>query len=531
MYIETVQNNGNIYLRLVQSARVKNKAGLLVSSKKVLLNIGPLSRFDDGQPDYLERLRKSFRAGNPLIPSLLPYCDGKNIKETYRFSIPEGSKDCYGHPKLFCHVLLERILEELGINTFFSSYKGFSKMEYDVYGFAKLILFGRLLNPASKCATVRQNQDYSEPILKDFNPDNVYDTLSFIAANREKIIRRINTNLVKKAGRSPDVIYYDVTNFFFETEEPDDDILDDDGNVLAKGLRQMGVCKEERHQPIVQMGLFMDDDGIPIAVESFPGNTLDQLTLRPAMKKTIDQLEFSRFILIADRGVCNYANIMHLLDAGNGYIVSKSLLKSSQKEREWAYDDDGYTVVSPNFKYKSRIVKKTVQDEKGNNRHIEEKVVVYWDRKFEERSIRENRDFLEFLKKLEESPNSFRITATQNKSLKKFMKKDYVNTKTGEVIDSSSIKGFIDFDKVVNYRKSLGYYQIVTSELTMDPRTVIDKYHGLTQIENQFRMMKGPLETRPIYVRTREHIDAHLLLCMIALVMLTFVTRIQDVLL
>jgi len=530
MFIECIKNNGVPYLRLVQGVRVTNKDGYKVTSKKVIFSIGPLSRFDDGQPDYVDRLKKSFKAGTPLISSLLPYCTGDNKPaETYRFSINEGSPDCFGHPKLFCHILLERILEELGISAFFSSYKGFTKLEYDVYGFAKLLIFGRLLNPASKCATVRQNNDYYEAILDDFNPDNVYDTLSFIAENKDKIIRRMNTNLVKKAGRSPDVIYYDVTNFYYEIGNPDEDILDEDGNILEKGKRKLGVCKEERKLPIVQMGLFMDDDGIPIAIESFPGNTLDHLTLRPAMKNSIDNLEFSRFILIADRGICNYMNLLHLLDAGNGYIVSKSLLKSTKKEQEWTYNDEGYTVVSPDFKYKSRILKRKVKDENGNEREIEEKVVVYWSRKFEARSIQENKNFLDFLKKLEESPSNFRITALQSKALRKFMKKEYVNTRTGEIVNSADMKGYIDFDKVAEYRKSMGYYQIVSSELKLEAQEIIDKYHGLTQIEDQFRVMKGDLETRPIYVRTPEHIDAHLLICMIALVMMRIIQkRIRD---
>ena len=529
MYVESFINNGKPYLRLVQSVRITKPDGKKVPQKQVVYNIGPFDRFDDGQPGYVDRLKKSFKAGTPMIPALLPFCDEKRPSETYHFSIREGSPDCFGHPKLYCHLLLERILEELGLQNFFSSYKGFTKIEYDVYGFAKLLIFGRLLSPASKAATIRQNEDYYEPILKDFNPDNVYDTLSFIAENKDKIIRRMNTNLVKKAGRSPNVIYYDVTNFFFETEDQDEDVLDEEGIVLEKGLRKFGVCKEERRQPIVQMGLFMDDDGIPIAIESFPGNTLDHLTLRPAMKKTIDSLEFSRFILIADRGICSYMNLLHLLDAGNGYIVSKSLLKSTKKEQEWAYSNDGYVIVSPDFKYKSRIAKRTVKDENGNPRKIEEQVVIYWSRKFEERSMSENRRFLDFLEKLEKSPSDFRITALQSKALRKFMKKEYVNKKTGEAINSSDIRGFIDFDKVKEYKNSMGYYQIVTSELTMDPRTVIDKYHGLTQIEDQFRVMKGDLETRPVFVRTPEHVNAHLLICMISLVIIRIIQkRIRD---
>ena len=525
MFIESFKNNGKPYLRLVHAVRTTNKNGDKVSSKKTILNIGPVDRFDDGQPDYVDRLKKSFKAGNPLIPALLPYCSEERPVQSYKFTINEGSPDCFGHPRLFSNILLERIIEELGLRNLFSSYKGFTKINFDVYGFAKLLIFGRLLNPASKAATVRQNDDYYEPILSDHNPDNVYDTLSFIAGNKDRIIRRMNTSLVKKTGRSPEIIYYDVTNFYFEIDDPDPDILDDDGNVIEKGQRKMGVCKEERKLPIVQMGLFMDDDGIPISIETFPGNTLDQLTLRPALKKNIDGLDFSRFIMIADRGICNYMNMLHLLDSGNGYIVSKSLLKSSKAEQEWTYDDNGYTSVSADFKYKSRIMKRHVKDENGNSRTLEEKVIVYWSRRFEQRSIKENKKFLDFLEKLEEAPANFRITSLQAKSLRKFLKKEYVNTKTGEMMASSDIRAFIDFDKVKEYRKSLGYYQIITSELTMDDREVIDKYHGLTQIEDQFRVMKSTLETRPVYVRTPEHVDAHLLICLISLIITRIIQK------
>lgn len=525
MFVECFINNAKPYLRLVQSVRVTKDDGRKISQKQVVYNIGPLDRFDDGQPDYVDRLKKSFKAGSPLIPALLPYCETQLPAEKYRFVINEGSPDCFGHPKLFSHVLLERILEELGLNTLFSSYKAFTRLQYDVYGFAKLLIFGRLLNPTSKCATVRQNEDYFTPILKEYNPDNVYDTLDFIAANKDRIIRRMNTNLVKKAKRSPEVVFYDVTNFYFEIEHPDEDELDDEGNILIRGRRKMGVCKEERKLPIVQMGLFMDDSGIPIAIESFPGNTLDHLTLRPALKKNIDNLDFSRFIMIADRGICQYNNLLYILDAGNGYIVSKSLLKSTHEEQEWTYMDDGYIQVSPDFKYKSRIKKRTVKDEKGRSRTIEEQVVVYWSRKYQARCEYENKQFLDFLDKLERNPENFRITALEAKSLRKFFKAQYIHQDTGEVFDASKIKPLIDFDKVREYRKNMGYYQIVTSELTMPAQEVIDKYHGLTQIEDQFRVMKGDLSTRPIFVRTPEHVNAHLLICLIALIMLRIIQK------
>ena len=525
VFIDVITSNGKPYLRLANSVRVANAEGKKVSQKKVVLNIGPMDRFDDGYPDYIGRLRKSFKAGRPLISFLEPYCAKHAPLEKYSFEFREGDPACIGHPKLFSHMLIERIMEELGLMNFFSAYKGFTKIQYDVYAFAKLMIFGRVLNPASKLATLRQNNDYYSPILEaGHNPDNIYDTLDFIADNHGKIIRRMNTNLVKKAKRNPEFVFYDVTNFYYETEDPDDDELGGDGAVLVAGLRKMGVSKEKRKKPIVQMGLFMDDSGIPIAIETFPGNTLDHQTLKPALSKNIDSLDYSRFILISDRGVCtNYHNLLLVIDSGNGYIMAKSLLKSTGKERQWAYSEDGYIVQSPDFKHKSRIMRRTIEDENGGKREITEKVVVYWSRKYADRAIKEGKSFLEFLDKFLEAPANFPITATQAKSLRKFLDKKLVNEKTGEVLNSSELKALIDFNKVNSYKKSFGFYQLVTSELAMPDKDVIDKYHELSQIENQFRIMKGDLNTRPLFVRSPDHVKAHLLICMIALTVMRII--------
>ena len=525
MFIDLSKNNGKDYLRLAESNRVLNDKGHKVARKNVILNIGPLDKFDDGKPDYIKRLRKSFKAGEPLIDSLKPYCTKCTPLEQYSFTYTEGDTACIGNPKIFSNMLIERILEELGLMAFFSSYKNFTKIQYNVYSFAKLMVFGRILNPASKRATVRQNDDYYNSVLdKDHNPDNIYDTLDFIYDNHGKIIRRMNTNLVKKAKRNPEVIFYDVTNFYFETENPDDDEVGEDGTILTRGLRKKGVSKENQKKPIVQAGLFMDDKGIPIAVECFPGNTLDHQTFKTALSKNIDDLDYSRFILIADRGICcNYHNILQVVDGGNGYIMAKGLLKSTGKERQWAYDDEGYTVQSPDFKYKSRIMRRTIKDENGESREITEKIVVYWSKNFADRGIKENKSFLEFLDKFMDSPTSFPINATQAKSLRKFIDKKLLNKKTGEVIDSSEFKALIDKNKVDAYKKAFGYYQLITSELTMPDKEVIEKYHGLNQIENQFRIMKGDLNTRPLFVWTPEHIKAHLLVCMIALTVMRII--------
>ena len=215
----------------------------------------------------------------------------------------------------------------------------------------------------------------------------------------------------------------------------------------------------------------------------------------------------------------------HVLNTGDGYIVSKSLKKSTQRERDWALNNEDYTVVSENFKYKSRIVERTVMNEDGTKKKIQEKVVVYWSKAFYDRERHENESFIAFIEKLRNAPNSFRITSAQRASMRKYLKKELVYEETGEIIDAKKLLTMIDEEKLKEFNDLMGYYQIVTSELKMDDRKIIDKYHGLTRIEDQFHEMKGTLETRPIYVRTKEHIYAHLMICFIALIMMRLIQR------
>ena len=148
-------------------------------------------------------------------------------------------------------------------------------------------------------------------------------------------------------------------------------------------------------------------------------------------------------------------------------------------------------------------------------------------KKFYDKQMHENKSFLEFIDKLEKNPENFRITKSQSSSLRKFLKKELINDKTGEILNSKDIKALIDFDKINKYKESFGYYQIVTSELDMDDRKVIDTYHGLSRIEDQFRVMKSDLETRPMYVRTKEHINAHILICLLSLIIIRIIQNMR----
>ena len=539
MHIEKYNNNGIDYLRLVEGKRMRAPNGKSRTGKRVLLCIGALSKLDDGRPGYLDRLRQSFRDGTPIVPALRRFVGGpqpRNVTVAFR----SGDRKCLGRPKLMAATILDPVFNALGLGALLASVKHASKLRYDLTGIVRLLVYGRILDPASKCATMAQNEKWLDPIVSSKNGDNVYDALTVLEKNRRQILRRMNTCVTRGTGRKAGTVFYDVTNFFFEVEDadPDEEVaaVADDGTKTVetvKGLRQRGVSKENRPQPIVQMGLFLDDQGIPLSVEEFPGNTLDAQTLKDAMRRTVDSFDMGRFILVADRGMYSGANMQRVIDGGNGYIVAKSLLKSTAADRRWATGPKDWESVGKDLKYKSRIVTRNavdgngnpVLDENGEQRKYREKVVVYWSRSFCERQRHENRSFLAFVEELRENPNGFRVTRANYRSLRKFLKKQVVNTETGEELDGTKLRAMIDDEKLDAFKDLMGYYQIVSSETGMPSSEIIEKYHGLTQIEDQFREMKGTLRTRPVYVSTREHIKAHLLVCFIALTMMRLIQR------
>lgn len=522
MFVEQCKNNGVPYLRLVQSYRVEDSQGRKVSRKKTILNIGPLSRFDDGKPDFVQRLKDSYKEGKPIIDLLLPYIE-EPVAKKHVITFEDGDMSCIGNPKLVSQILLDRLFVQLGLDKLCATLKHSLGLSYDLTGFIRLLIFGRILQPASKWETAQQNAQYFASLADTTYPYHIYDTLDILAEYKEQFIHRMHSSICKTVGRSSTHIYYDVTNFFFEIEKPDPN--EDIGDGVQKGLRQKGVSKENRKEPIVQMGMFLDDNGIPITIETFPGNTLDQATLRPALKKSMGKLETERFVLVADRGLHSFYNLCHLVSDGQGYIVSKSIRKTPKTERQWITMQEDYIAKGNSFKFKSRIVTRRVKDENGVVMELKEKVIVYWSERFYMREYNEHKSFLDFLERLRQNPASFRITAIQSNKLKKFFKKEFVHKDTGEIVESGKLLGMLDEEKIEELTAFMGYYQIVTSEIDMPDEDVIEAYHGLTQIEDQFREMKGTLNTRPIYVSTKEHIQAHFLVCLIALTMLRLIQK------
>ena len=528
MFLDIFSNNGSKYIRISESIRVIDPdSGKSVPKKKTIKNIGPVSKFDDGKPDFIARLKASYNAGNPIIDELKPYINKDVSQEVYNIRLCEGSDECIAHPKLISNLLFEKLLEELDLSQLIRSYKNKYDVGFDVYGFFKLLLFGRILNPASKWATLKQRSDYAVPIIKDAVQEfDVYKTLDFVFEHRSALFNRINTAMVKNYNRTNNRIFYDVTNFYYETEEADEDIIHDDGKI-EEGLRKKGVSKENQKTPIVQMGLLMDEQGIPISIETFPGNTLDHQTVEDSFSNSVDSVtdKSNRFVFVCDKGIGKGEAIVYAISNGHGYLTSRSVRGSSKKEKEWMTDPEGYTVVSDNFRYKTKIVKKKVTRPDGIELEYSEKVLTYWSRKYYEKEVAERKSFYDFVEKYLEDPTSFRVSKTQMPVIKKYLKKDAINEKTGELIEYSDLTAILDTEKLKMDHDLLGYYTLATSEIKMEDMEMIHTYGNLVEIEDQFRVMKSTLDTRPIFVRTKEHIIAHLTICSIALILIRLIQK------
>jgi len=519
MYIDCVVNSGKPYLRIAESYSVKEK-GERKNRKRTIKNIGPLHKYDDGKPEYLKRLKESFKAGEPIIEGLGEYCIKAREASIVRIGFDRGKEESYSAPKNIGYLLIESLYEWLGIYDVLKQHKSRRKIEYDINGIAKLLIYGRTLSPESKQQTYTERNRYLFAPIESENLKNVYRALDCLDEKSEGIQKRMNHKITQGIGRNTEVCYYDVTNYYFEIGENDGDEIDESGKVVVEGLRKKGVSKEKRQEPIVQMGLFIDDNGIPIAYRLFPGNNTDQTTLCPALEKSIDKMKFGKVIIVADGGLNSGPNIAHILDKGNGYIVSKSTKKSDKKVKSWILEEDGYTWNQDRtFKVKSQIRTRKIKPDKDTTMEITEKLVCYWSKKHYEKEKHENAKFIEYLESVIANPDKLK---DKTKKIEKFLDKIVVDKKTGEVVKSAT-KLTIDTAKVQEYLNLMGFYTIMTSEVDKSDDEIINKYHGLSRIEDSFRITKSDLEGRPVFVRTPEHINSHFLTCFISLTMVRLI--------
>jgi transposase len=403
---------------------------------------------------------------------------------------------------------LEAVYNSLQIDKYierFSEKENF-KGEYSLNEIFKFLVFNRIMNPDSKRATFQmKNNFYGMDI--DFKLKNIYRALDKYAEFEIGIQRHLNTAVKKTIGRDLSHAFYDVTNYFCEIDFPDGE---DD-------LRRKGVSKEHRTDPIIQMGLFIDGNGLPVNMSLFQGNTSDTLTLQPTMSDVKKSYGLGRLVVVADKGINSSNNINTIVNNGDGYVFSQILRgKKGQRYHEKLFDENGWIYNADNsYKYKLFEEEYDGKDKDGKTVKRKRKVLIYWDKSHADMAIRKREEKL-----LKAEKNVKNNAYSIKKGVDEYVAESVIDSTTGAVLDEVKKIRNIDFEKAENDALFDGYFCIVTSELDYDERKIRQTYGGLWKIEQSFRILKSDLYARPIFVSTNEHIRAHFLICFVALLII-----------
>jgi transposase len=462
------------------------------TKQRIIKSYGNLHELQAKDPDILIKLKEEAKK----IP--------KNaVKITLNLSDSNTKKE---KDKNYGYFFLEKIYEDLKISEFIKHYNSKSKRKYNLNEILKLLVYGRILNPASKKATVEHQNEYFEPF--DVTLDSVYDSLTVFNELKEDLQFHLNEKVTEIYGRDASLVFYDVTNYYFEIEKQDE-------------LKRKGMSKENKKSPIVQMGLLIDSNGLPIAYKLFPGNTNDISTLIPFLKEMREKYKLGRIILTADKGLNSGKNLSYLKNKGDGYIVSQKVRGASNSFKAKILEETDYIYnKSKTFKIKSFTQEKTVTNEKGEKEILKEKVVCFWSKNYDNREKKKREDLEIRIEEYLNNPSKYK--SSNRYGIKKYLKPHNVNKKTGEIQDGETVLQF-DQEKYENDKQLDGYYSIITSELNLTNEEVIEKYRGLWKIEESFRVIKSDLEGRPVYVRRNDHVEGHFLICFIALLIMRII--------
>lgn len=383
------------------------------------------------------------------------------------------------------------------------------RIGFDCNAAMRLLVADRLFDRGSKLsAWAGAGKWFFDAKLTD---DDVYRALDVLAGAKGPIVSAMNRAMAASGLREPGGnVFYDVTNYYFETDGADEP-------------RRKGVSKEHRPDPIVQMGLLQDRNGLPITYRLFPGNAVDCLTMIPVLADMKRDFGLERVVAVADKGLNCSDNIAALYAKGDGFVFSQSIrgTKSPGELREWAVSDAGYEERGEGFKVKSRQSWKEVAvkasdsaDGKSRKVRVPVKQVAFWSEKYARRAERDRAASVAKARELAADPAKY--DASIHYGAARYLDGLSVDEETGELLECARVVVF-DEARLEEERRLDGYYVVVTSETEMPDDDVIDTYRGLWRIEESFRITKSDLEARPVRVRTPEHIEAHFLVCYVAL--------------
>ena len=442
--------------------------------------------------------------------------------------------------------VLKELYRSLRLDYFWNWKTRGKKIQFSTDQIFRLLTFSRALNPGSKRFTLENKDFFFEP-FNGFSLDDIYNAMDIIADNQVALQKWIYENSQKIFERDMSVSYFDCTNYYFDIGRPDVDELNDEGTPVDKKgdpvpakYRKRGPEKNHRPDPIVEMGLLMDRNGIPIAYDLFPGNESEKVHMRPIINRVKETYTDSRIIFVADRGL-NTSDNIYWINGDNkkennprdGYVYGQSVRAADAEFKKWVLegkeylidkitDDDGNEIT---FKHKSRVFPKELhvnvtkpgsKEPAKRTVKIDQKQMVYYSAKYAKKQKADREAMIARARDLIAHPKKYdRVTAKGSSS---YVLNISFSKDTGQIVDGKTL--MLDEDKISEEEKYDGYYSIVTSELKMDDYEIREVYSGLARIEDSFKVTKTFFRSRPVYVWKNEHIDAHFATCFLALVLI-----------
>ena len=427
-------------------------------------------------------------------------------------SLVSGNQKLYSGGYLF----LQKIYHELGLHRICSEISKRYRFEYDLDNILSRLVYGRVLSPTSKLGTM----EFSKKLLEQprFELHQIYRALEVLAKENDFIQSELYRNSLKLSKRNDRILYYDCTNYFFEIEEEDD-------------FRKYGHSKESRPNPIVQMGLFLDGDGIPLAFCLAPGNTNEQTTLKPLEKKIIHDFENASFVVCTDAGLSSTANRRFNNISGRAFVTTQSIKQMKDYQKEWALCDAGWRLPGSSAEYRLSDIlgneelfeayrDRTFFKERWISENgIEQRFIVTFSIKYMlyHRQLREGQ--LQRAVRMIEKPAS--LSRSRQTDPKRFIKTTAA-TNDGEIAEKKSYS--IDEDKYLDECRYDGFYAVATN-LEDDAESIVRINSRRWEIEESFRIMKSEFDARPVYLSREDRITAHFLTCFLALTIYRYLEK------
>ena len=485
--VKTIYNNKK------RTNKVVEKLGTYENLKKKLYPNEPI----EWAKKYVEELNKQEQEGTRNI--IVKYNPTKIIEKDVQKLFNGG------------YLFLEKIYYELGIDKICKQISENYKFEYDLNNILSRLLYGRIIFPSSKLATYNLSKQFIEQ--PNFELQHIYRALEVISKENEFIQSELYKNSLKKSKRNTGILYYDCTNYFFEIEQ-------------EEGLKQYGPSKEHRPNPITQMGLFMDGDGIPLAFNISPGNTNEQGTLTPTEEKILKDFELSKFIVCTDAGLASTDNRKFNNKDERAFITTQSIKKLKKHLKEWALTKTGWKLSGDLKEYDiSKLEESEETIEKYKNKvfykerwikedGLEQKFIVTFSLKYKyyQQQIRNNQ--IERAQKAMNNKN-FKLEKCNQNDYKRFITKTAV-TKDGEVADNNVLS--LNTKQIEKEEQYDGFYGVCTN-LDDNAEEIIKINQRRWEIEESFRIMKSEFKARPVYLSRDDRITAHFTTCFLALVL------------